>query len=155
MKHIKLFESYLDKDMFAEIDVEEFSERTRETLDVTKAMKALESKYGGQVSMHPAGNNQVIVIRIIEKRTDGTYGNNCIEMKANLTDDDWFLVCMDEFEWMGSWRTRRVWRGDEMEMWEERTDPSLWKCDQLEGLMALIDRVRENIWEFLTKGDFE
>mgnify|MGYP006273162031 CR=1 FL=1 len=156
MKHIKLFESFdLEKDMFVEIGAEEYSERTRETIDITKALKELESKYGGQLSMYPAGNNRVIVIRIIEKRTDGTNGDNCIEMNAYLTDDDWFLVCMDEEEWAGSWGTRWVWRGNGIEEWREPTDPSLWKCDQLEGLIALIDRVREDIWDFLTKGDFE
>ena len=149
MKHLKLFENFtVEKDLFTEITEEEYEERNVDRFDtnsqILKYLNVLKSKYNSYLEADS------MIVDIIEKRRDGTNGDNKLELTINLTDDDWFIVRMDEYaakwlpdEWMGSWIGREV---D-----DDYTEPSYWKCDQIEGLIAFIDVVKEDIWGFLTR----
>jgi hypothetical protein len=151
MKHLKLFENFtVEKDLFTEITEEEYTERNVDKFDIDKYINVLKSKYNARI-IYPSGLSQrrkpvalhYVIIDVIEKRRDGTNGDNKLELMITLSDDDWFLVRMDEYEWMGSWRGREV---D-----DDYTEPSYWKCDQIEGLMAFIDVVKGDIWGFMTR----
>jgi hypothetical protein len=89
-----------------------------------------------------------MIVDIIEKRRDGTNGDNKLELTINLTDDDWFIVRMDEYEWLGC-KSTRGWGGREVD--DGYTEPSYWKCDQIEGLIAFIDVVKGDMWGFMTR----
>ena len=144
MKHLKLFENFtVEKDLFTEITEEEYEERNTDSdkfdtnSQILKYLNVLKSKYNSYLEADS------MIVDIIEKRRDGTNGDNKLELTINLTDDDWFIVRMEEYEWAGSWRGREV---DDY-----YTEPSYWKCDQIEGLIAFIDVVKEDIWGFLTR----
>ena len=152
MKYIKLFENFtVEKDLFTEITEEEYIERNGDKFDIDKYINVLKSKYNARI-IYPgrkAGANHeeswwsYVIIDVIEKRRDGTNGDNKLELMITLSDDDWFLVRMEEYEWMGSWSGREV---D-----DDYTEPSYWKCDQIEGLTALIDVVKGDMWGFMTR----
>ena len=140
MKHLKLFENFtVEKDLFTEITEEEYEERNTDSdkfdtnSQILKYLNVLKSKYNSYLEADS------MIVDIIEKRRDGTNGDNKLELTINLTDDDWFIVRMEEYEyeWTGSWRGREVY--------DDYTEPSYWKCDQIEGLIAFIDVVKEDI----------
>lgn len=149
MKHIKLFERFtLEKDLFTKIT-------EKDSIDLVSKQVDINDKYYKQVLLsYPQSkilsfrNPQssivysCLYISIIEKYSNGIVGDNKLELLITLTDDDWFLVRMEEYEWAGSWTKRYVNY--------EYTETSYWKCDQIEGLMALLDSVNEDMWSFMT-----
>lgn len=159
MKHIKLFENFtLERDLFTEITEEEFIDLDSKRVDIDKYYKKILLSYPQSKIKHPkdsgGGSSSFLYIDIIEK-SDGTnlvsnkrYSINKqtkLELMVMLTDDDWFIVSMDEYELIGSWRPREL-----DTTIDGYTETSYWKCDQIEGLMAFLDTVNGDMWSFMT-----
>jgi|LakMenEpi03Aug12_release.lakeMendotaPanAssembly.Ray.scaffolds.fasta_scaffold580434_2 hypothetical protein len=158
MKHLKLFENFtIERNSFTEVTEEEYEERNVSRSNIDKYYDKISSTYyplsiyrrystrSANVSCYRVkdeGESSYLIINVIERRRDGTNGDNKLELLVTLNDDDWFMVRIEENEWLGSWRTREV--NDDF------TLPSYWKCDQIEGLMAFVDVVTEDMEGFMT-----
>lgn len=123
-----------EKDLFTEITKDEYSEKNSKIFNIDKYFYLLGSKY--RANRVFTSSYSYLEIDIIEKRSNGTDGDNKIKLTVTLCDDDWFMVKMDKYVWMVSWR--------------RRTQTTYWMCDQIDGLISLIDTVKDDIWGFLT-----
>ena len=148
MKHLKLFENFtIERNLFTEVTEEEYEERNVSRSNIDKYYDKISSIDTGNANVYchlvkDEGEFSYLMINVIERRRDGTNGDNMLELLITLNDDDWFMVRIEENEWLGSWRTRKA--NDDF------TLPSYWKCDHIEGLMAFVDVVTEDMEGFMT-----